>query len=222
MQETSLPPQSDEDADWEYIADMEDDLQEIFKLYSEVFDLCGRGNTAIEGAKFILSAGNNPKLKGSVHASLDRGQEKGPALAQRPSDGRFVKLVCLDCGCRDYGGAANFMNHCFIMHGRQFQSLDEAIERCGVKDEETEKSQRKTTARPTEVDAQLVKQAAQDNLGIVHRERCALLQIPRNNELGSLRKLSGKEHTFKLMKFLVALTKAGEQASNSASGTDQP
>lgn len=52
-------------------------------------------------------------------------------IMKRKSDGKTVKLVCLDCRRFDFSSTQGFINHCRIAHGRTFASHDAAAEACG-------------------------------------------------------------------------------------------
>ncbi|ETN46322.1 uncharacterized protein HMPREF1541_00506 [Cyphellophora europaea CBS 101466] len=58
-------------------------------------------------------------------------KSNGPLVLKRNSDGKMVKLKCLDCGRLNFGSAQGFINHCRIGHGRTFPSHDAAAESCG-------------------------------------------------------------------------------------------
>ncbi|MCJ1295702.1 hypothetical protein MMC34_007266 [Xylographa carneopallida] len=58
-------------------------------------------------------------------------EEKGPMIVKRSTDGRMVKLVCLNCRRENFNSAQGFINHCRIAHGRGFASHDAAALACG-------------------------------------------------------------------------------------------
>ncbi|MCJ1225116.1 hypothetical protein MMC12_001765 [Toensbergia leucococca] len=58
-------------------------------------------------------------------------EEKGPMILKRSTDGRMVKLVCLDCRRTDFGSVQGFINHCRISHNRGFASHEAAALACG-------------------------------------------------------------------------------------------
>ena len=58
-------------------------------------------------------------------------ENKGPMIVKRSTDGRMVKLVCLDCRREDFNSAQGFINHCRIAHSRGFASHDAAAIACG-------------------------------------------------------------------------------------------
>jgi ADA HAT complex component 1 len=58
-------------------------------------------------------------------------KSNGPCVVKRSSDGKDVKLKCLDCGRYNFGSAQGFINHCRIGHHRTFASHDAAAEQCG-------------------------------------------------------------------------------------------
>lgn len=57
--------------------------------------------------------------------------KSGPLIIRRSSDGRLVKLACLDCGRGNFSSAQGFINHCRIAHHRGFDSHDAAANACG-------------------------------------------------------------------------------------------
>ena len=75
--------------------------------------------------------GSNARLKALPQGYPEVKEEKGPMIVKRSSDGKMVKLVCLDCRRSNFNSAQGFINHCRIAHGRQFLSHDAAIEACG-------------------------------------------------------------------------------------------
>lgn len=81
----------------------------------------GMGSRSQRGSLQSLPSGFvQPKEKSS-----------GPLILKRSSDGKMVKLKCLDCGRHNFGSAQGFINHCRIGHGRTFPSHDAAAESCG-------------------------------------------------------------------------------------------
>ena len=71
------------------------------------------------------------RLKALPHGYPEPKEEKGPMIVKRSSDGKMVKLVCLDCHRSNFNSAQGFINHCRIAHSRQFLSHDAAIEASG-------------------------------------------------------------------------------------------
>ena len=71
------------------------------------------------------------RLKALPHGYPEPKEEKGPMIVKRSSDGKMVKLVCLDCRRSNFNSAQGFINHCRIAHSRQFLSHDAAIEASG-------------------------------------------------------------------------------------------
>ena len=49
-------------------------------------------------------------------------------IMKRPSDGRMMKLACLDCRRTDFTSFLAFLNHCYIQHDRLFVSCHAAVE----------------------------------------------------------------------------------------------
>jgi len=73
----------------------------------------------------------NARLQALPHGYPEPKEEKGPMIVKRGSDGKMVKLVCLDCRRSNFNSAQGFINHCRIAHSRQFASHDAAIEASG-------------------------------------------------------------------------------------------
>ncbi|KAL8931287.1 MAG: hypothetical protein Q9211_007082 [Gyalolechia sp. 1 TL-2023] len=71
------------------------------------------------------------RLKALPHGYPEPKDDKGPMIVKRSTDGRMVKLVCLDCRRSDFNSAQGFINHCRIAHSRNFQSHDAAAVACG-------------------------------------------------------------------------------------------
>ncbi|KAH9900243.1 hypothetical protein F4778DRAFT_166794 [Xylariomycetidae sp. FL2044] len=72
---------------------------------------------------------------GQKHQSLSNGypapkDKSGPCVLKR-SDGKTVKLVCIDCSRENFSSTQGFINHCRIAHKRDYKSHDEAAQRCG-------------------------------------------------------------------------------------------
>ncbi|EEQ88068.2 uncharacterized protein BDCG_03188 [Blastomyces dermatitidis ER-3] len=55
----------------------------------------------------------------------------GPMIIKRKSDGKLVKLVCLDCRRENFSSTQGFINHCRIAHNRNFASHDAAAAASG-------------------------------------------------------------------------------------------
>lgn len=58
-------------------------------------------------------------------------EDKGPLILKRSTDGKMVKLVCLNCRRDNFNSAQGFINHCRIAHNRGFASHDAAAIACG-------------------------------------------------------------------------------------------
>lgn len=71
------------------------------------------------------------RLQSLPHGYPEPKESKGPMMVKRSTDGRMVKLVCLDCRREDFNSAQGFINHCRIAHGRGFASHDAAAIACG-------------------------------------------------------------------------------------------
>lgn len=57
-------------------------------------------------------------------------EKAGPCIVKR-SDGRTVKLECIDCNRWDFSSTQGFINHCRIAHKRDYKSHEEAANACG-------------------------------------------------------------------------------------------
>jgi len=71
------------------------------------------------------------RLQALPHGYPEPKENKGPMIVKRSTDGRMVKLVCLDCRREDFNSAQGFINHCRIAHSRGFASHDAAAIACG-------------------------------------------------------------------------------------------
>ena len=85
----------------------------------------------VAGASRSQRGSNGARLKALPHGYPEPKEEKGPMVVKRGSDGKMVKLVCLDCRRSNFNSAQGFINHCRIAHSRQFLSHDAAIEASG-------------------------------------------------------------------------------------------
>lgn len=98
-------------------------------------DRATRGSKSDAGTFGSLSrsqrGSNGARLKALPHGYPEPKEEKGPMIVKRGSDGKMVKLVCLDCRRSNFNSAQGFINHCRIAHSRQFLSHDAAIEASG-------------------------------------------------------------------------------------------
>ena len=98
-------------------------------------DRATRGSMADKGTVSSKSrsqrGSNGARLKSLPHGYPEPKEEKGPMIVKRSSDGKMVKLVCLDCRRSNFNSAQGFINHCRIAHSRQFLSHDAAIEASG-------------------------------------------------------------------------------------------
>lgn len=71
------------------------------------------------------------RLQALPHGYPEPKENKGPMIVKRSTDGKMVKLVCLDCRREDFNSAQGFINHCRIAHSRGFASHDAAAIACG-------------------------------------------------------------------------------------------
>ena len=74
---------------------------------------------------------SSARLKALPHGYPEAKEDKGPMIVKRSSDGKMVKLRCLDCTRLDFNSVQGFINHCRIAHSRNFQSHDAAAIACG-------------------------------------------------------------------------------------------
>lgn len=75
------------------------------------------------------SAGSRLQALPSGYANAR--EDKGPLILKRSTDGKMVKLVCLNCRRDNFSSAQGFINHCRIAHNRGFASHDAAAIACG-------------------------------------------------------------------------------------------
>ena len=88
-------------------------------------------NCTVAGKSRSQRGSSGARLKALPHGYPEAKEEKGPMIVKRSSDGKMVKLVCLDCRRSNFNSAQGFINHCRIAHSRQFLSHDTAIEASG-------------------------------------------------------------------------------------------
>ncbi|KAL6714993.1 hypothetical protein ACLMJK_007253 [Lecanora helva] len=112
-----------------------EDLQTPVGSGKRMPDRATRGSKSEIGAHASNSRSHrgstNSRLKALPHGYPEPKEEKGPMIVKRSSDGKMVKLVCLDCRRSNFNSAQGFINHCRIAHSRQFLSHDAAIEASG-------------------------------------------------------------------------------------------
>ncbi|KAK6950823.1 hypothetical protein Daesc_007350 [Daldinia eschscholtzii] len=99
--------------------------------YAELGAPQGRGRPVrgTAGQKFQALSSGYPPPK----------DKNGPCVLKR-SDGKTVKLVCIDCHRENFSSTQGFINHCRIAHKRDFKSHEEAAVHCGHPIEVTEPS----------------------------------------------------------------------------------
>lgn len=78
----------------------------------------------------VMTGKRGNKSKAPLLQSVPK-DKSGPMIIKRKSDGKWVKLRCLDCARDDFGSAQGFINHCRIQHHRSFTSHDAAAAACG-------------------------------------------------------------------------------------------
>ncbi|KAK8069477.1 hypothetical protein PG994_006093 [Apiospora phragmitis] len=83
----------------------------------------------------------------------------GPCVLKR-SDGKTVKLVCLDCNRENFSSTQGFINHCRIAHKRDFKSHEEAAVACGHPIEVEEARGEAQEVKPAAVSASIANPAA--------------------------------------------------------------
>ena len=74
---------------------------------------------------------NTMGLAALPHGYPEHKEQKGPMIVKRKTDGKMVKLVCLDCRRSNFNSVQGFVNHCRIAHSRHFLDHQKAIEACG-------------------------------------------------------------------------------------------
>ncbi|EHA48352.1 hypothetical protein MGG_01008 [Pyricularia oryzae 70-15] len=66
----------------------------------------------------------------SLNTGYAQPKQKAPCVLKR-SDGKTVKLVCVDCHRENFSSTQGFINHCRIAHKRDYKSHEEAAVHCG-------------------------------------------------------------------------------------------
>ncbi|WEW55710.1 hypothetical protein PRK78_001143 [Emydomyces testavorans] len=89
-----------------------------------------RGSWA-EGASRSQRSTAGAKLQALSSGYPPPKDKAGPMIMKRKSDGKFVKLVCLDCRRDNFSSTQGFINHCRIAHNRSFASHDAAATASG-------------------------------------------------------------------------------------------
>ncbi|OTB07077.1 hypothetical protein M426DRAFT_71986 [Hypoxylon sp. CI-4A] len=87
-----------------------------------------QGATQGRGRPIRGSAGQ--KLQALSSGYPPPKDKNGPCVLKR-SDGKTVKLVCIDCHRENFSSTQGFINHCRIAHKRDFKSHEEAAVHCG-------------------------------------------------------------------------------------------
>lgn len=95
--------------------------------FTEAGGLKGRPVRGMGGQKFQSLSSGYPQPK----------EKAGPCILKR-SDGKTVKLVCIDCNRENFSSTQGFINHCRIAHKRDFKSHEEAAVHSGHPIEVTE------------------------------------------------------------------------------------
>ncbi|CAD6441332.1 60fabefd-61c8-48cc-9961-1c4d8f906d6d [Sclerotinia trifoliorum] len=90
-------------------------------------------NSIADGGNFSTKSrshrGSGQSLQ-SLPSGHTQQKKAGPSILKR-SDGKTVKLVCLDCNREDFSSTQGFINHCRIAHHREFKSHEEAAQTSG-------------------------------------------------------------------------------------------
>ncbi|EEP80941.1 predicted protein [Uncinocarpus reesii 1704] len=89
-----------------------------------------RGSWA-EGSSRSQRSTAGAKLQALSNGYPPPKDKAGPMIIKRKSDGKMVKLVCLDCRRDNFSNTQGFINHCRIAHNRSFASHDAAAAASG-------------------------------------------------------------------------------------------
>lgn len=91
-------------------------------------------NSIADGSTLSTKSRSQRGSSGQAFQSIPSGysqpKKSGPSILKR-SDGKTVKLVCLDCKREDFSSTQGFINHCRIGHHREFKSHEEAAQVSG-------------------------------------------------------------------------------------------
>ncbi|KAI0473004.1 hypothetical protein GGR56DRAFT_593384 [Xylariaceae sp. FL0804] len=75
--------------------------------------------------------GNAGQKLHSLSSGYAQPKDKSGPCTLKRSDGKIVKLVCIDCHRENFSSTQGFINHCRIAHKRDFKSHEEAAVACG-------------------------------------------------------------------------------------------
>jgi hypothetical protein len=154
---------------------------------------------------------------GSKLQSLSSGypppkEKSGPLIIRRSTDGKMVKLLCIDCGRGDFSSAQGFINHCRIAHKRGFESHDQAALECGQElgaDEQAgvvapAPETKVVAATPTTLVHPLILSAPSNVLprGNANRTTVPVVKAPKLVEIPDFPGLTKSDKTPNLSKFL--------------------
>ncbi|TDZ35877.1 hypothetical protein CTRI78_v011415 [Colletotrichum trifolii] len=96
------------------------------------------GRTTRNSMPDLASANKHRSTRGvgsqklqSLSSGYPQPKEKAGPCTLKRSDGKTVKLVCLDCHRENFSSTQGFINHCRIAHRRDFKSHEEAAVHCG-------------------------------------------------------------------------------------------
>lgn len=89
--------------------------------------------SSLRSQRAAAAAGAPPAKLQALSSGYPVPKDKtGPMIIRRKSDGKLVKLVCLDCHRDNFSSTQGFINHCRIAHNRNFASHDAAASASGV------------------------------------------------------------------------------------------
>lgn len=84
------------------------------------------GDTSLAGKQRPVRGTAGQKLQSLTSGYPTPKDKNSPCVLKRQSDGKTVKLVCLDCHRENFLSIQGFINHCRIAHRRDFKSHEEA------------------------------------------------------------------------------------------------
>ncbi|PHH80388.1 hypothetical protein CDD82_1797 [Ophiocordyceps australis] len=82
------------------------------------------------GKARLVRGAPGQKLQALASGYPQPKDKAGPCILKR-SDGKTVKLVCIDCHRENFSSTQGFINHCRIAHKRDFKSHEEAAVQSG-------------------------------------------------------------------------------------------
>lgn len=84
------------------------------------------GDGSLAGKQRPVRGTAGQKLQSLTSGYPTPKDKNSPCILKRQSDGKTVKLVCLDCHRENFLSIQGFINHCRIAHRRDFKSHEEA------------------------------------------------------------------------------------------------